>query len=50
VDGKADYGALDALAAQRINMLGSYAFVLPDQIAHGELRPLCDPANANDEG
>ena len=34
-----------------INMLGRYAFVLPDGIARGELRPLRDPATAShDEG
>ena len=27
----------------------SYAFILPDQIARGELRPLRDPRNADDE-
>ena len=32
-----------------INMLGRYAFILPDQIARGELRPLRDPANASDD-
>ena len=32
-------------------MLGHYAFILPDGIARGELRPLRDPAAAShDEG
>jgi hypothetical protein len=31
-------------------MLGRYAFILPDQIARGELRPLRDPGNIGDEG
>ena len=29
---------------------GRYAFILPDQIARGELRPLRDPRNSSDEG
>ena len=28
------------------NMLGRYAFTLPDAVARGELRPLCDPRTA----
>jgi hypothetical protein len=27
-----------------------YAFILPDQIARGELKPLRDPRNIEDEG
>jgi hypothetical protein len=27
-----------------------YAFILPDQIARGELRPLRDPQNTDNEG
>jgi hypothetical protein len=27
-----------------------YAFILPDQIARGELRPLRDPRSTDDEG
>ena len=34
---------------ENINMLGRYAFILPDQIARGELRPLRDPQNTDDE-
>jgi hypothetical protein len=30
-------------------MLGRYAFIVPDQIARGELRPFGDPANASDD-
>jgi hypothetical protein len=33
-----------------INMLGRYAFILPDSIARGELRPLRDPQNTDDAG
>jgi hypothetical protein len=32
-----------------INMLGRYAFTLPDRIARGELRPLRDPKQLVDE-
>ena len=28
---------------EHINMLGRYAFTLPDQVARGELRPLRNP-------
>jgi len=31
-------------------MLGRYAFILPDGIARGELRPLRDPRHTADEG
>jgi hypothetical protein len=45
----ADSARLSPLGFDHINMLGRYAFILPDQIARGELRPLRDPANAGDE-
>ena len=35
---------LSPLGFDHINMLGRYAFILPDGIARGELRPLRDPA------
>ena len=41
---------LSPLGFDHINMLGRYAFILPDQIARGELRPLRDPRNIGDEG
>ena len=44
-----DRARLLPLGFDHINMLGRYAFILPDQIARGELRPLRDPANAGDE-
>jgi TnpA family transposase len=44
-----DWARLSPLGFDHINMLGRYAFILPDQIARGELRPLRDPANAGDE-
>jgi hypothetical protein len=30
-------------------MLGRYAFVLPDTVVHGELRPLRNPSLVNDD-
>ena len=44
-----DVARLSPLGFDHINMLGRYAFILPDQIARGELRPLRDPRNTNDE-
>ena len=44
-----DLARLSPLGFDHINMLGRYAFILPDQIARGELRPLRDPRNTNDE-
>ncbi len=38
-----DVARLSPLGFDHINMLGRYAFILPDQIACGELRPLRDP-------
>jgi hypothetical protein len=44
-----DVARLSPLGFDHINMLGRYAFILPDSIARGELRPLRDPQNTNDE-
>ena len=44
-----DVARLSPLGFEHINMLGRYAFILPDQIARGELRPLRDPQNVDDE-
>jgi len=33
----------------QLNMLGRYAFVLPDAIARGELRPLRNPTAPGDK-
>jgi len=44
-----DVARLSPLGFGRINTLVRYVFILPDQIAHGELRPLRDPQNADDE-
>ena len=45
-----DVARLSLLGFDHINMLGRYAFILPDQIARGELRPLRDPQNPDDDG
>jgi TnpA family transposase len=38
-----DIARLSPLGFKHINMLGRYAFTLPDTVARGELRPLRDP-------
>ena len=45
-----DVARLSPLGFEHINMLGRYAFTLPDIVARGELRPLRDPAAHDDEG
>ena len=45
-----DVARLSPLGFEHINMLGRYAFTLPDAVARGELRPLRDPQNTGDEG
>lgn len=44
-----DVKRLSPLSFGHINLLGRYAFVIPDCIAKGKLRPLRDPLN-NEEG
>jgi hypothetical protein len=41
-----DAAHLSPLGHGHINMLGRYAFTLPDTVARGELRPLRDPRTA----
>jgi TnpA family transposase len=41
-----DVARLSPLGLKHINMLGRYAFTLPDFVARGELRPLRDPRTA----
>lgn len=41
-----DVARLSPLGFDHINMLGRYAFTLPDGVARGELRPLRDPRSA----
>jgi hypothetical protein len=45
-----DAARLSPLGFEHINMLGRYAFILPDVVARGELRPLRDPNTSDDEG
>ena len=38
-----DVARLSPLGFKHVNMLGRYAFTLPDIVARGELRPLREP-------
>jgi len=44
-----DVARLSPLGFKHINMLGRYAFTLPDFVARGELGPLRDPKTASVE-
>lgn len=44
-----DVARLSPLGFEHINMLGRYAFTLPEPVARGELRPLRDPGTATDD-
>ena len=44
-----DVARLSPLGFDHINMLGRYAFILSDQLARAELRPLRDPEIADEE-
>ena len=44
-----DVARLSPLGYEHINMLGRYAFTLPETVARGELRPLRDPRSADGE-
>jgi TnpA family transposase len=44
-----DVARLSPLAFRHVNMLGRYAFTLPEAVARGELRPLRDPRRATDD-
>jgi hypothetical protein len=44
-----DLARLSPLGHEHINMLGRYAFILPDLVARGELRPLRGSAEAVEE-
>ncbi len=45
-----DVARLSPLGFKHINMLGRYAFTLPDMVARGKLRPLRNPnASGPDE-
>lgn len=42
-----DVARLSPLGFRHLNMLGRYAFTLPEFVARGELRPLGDPKSAD---
>ena len=44
-----DVARLSPLGHEHINMLGRYAFTLPEPVARGELRPLREPNSAADD-
>jgi TnpA family transposase len=44
-----DVARLSPLGFEHINMLGRYAFTLPETVARGEMRPLRNPASPSDE-
>jgi hypothetical protein len=44
-----DLARLSPLGHEHINMLGRYAFILPEPVARGELRPLRSPASFSDD-
>jgi TnpA family transposase len=44
-----DVGRLSPLGFDHINMLGHYAFVLPDTVARGELQPMRNPSLVDDD-
>ncbi len=44
-----DIARLDPLGFGHINMLGRYSFAVHEAVARGELRPLCDPREEDNE-
>jgi len=44
-----DIAQLSPLAHSHINMLGRYQFTLPEPLMQGEMRPLRDPNDPNEE-
>ncbi|MDO8606214.1 MAG: Tn3 family transposase [Phaeospirillum sp.] len=44
-----DLARLSPLVHEHINMLGRYAFTLPEMVARGELRPLRSPASLSED-
>ncbi len=44
-----DIARLSPLAHEHVNVLGRYAFTLPESVARGELRPLRNPATQVDD-
>ena len=45
-----DVARLSPLGFEHINLLGRYAFSLPESVAHGSLRPLRRPDDVGDDG
>lgn len=41
-----DVARLSPLVFEHINLLGRYAFAVPDSVVRGQLRPLRNPADA----
>jgi len=44
-----DVARLSPLVFEHINLLGRYAFSVPDSVVRGQLRPLRNPADALDD-
>ena len=44
-----DVARLSPLVFDHINLLGRYAFCVPDSVQRGELRPLRSPSDALDD-
>ena len=44
-----DVSRLSPLVFEHINLLGRYAFSVPDAVVRGQLRPLRNPADALDD-
>jgi Tn3 transposase DDE domain len=44
-----DIARLSPLVYEHINVLGRYAFSLPEAVSRGELRPLRNPADVDEE-
>ena len=44
-----DVAHLSPLGCEHVNLLGRYAFALPEEVRRGELRPLRDPVGGGDE-
>ena len=44
-----DVARLSPLVFEHINLLGRYAFSVPEAVTRGELRPLRNPADVLDE-
>ena len=44
-----DVARLSPLGCEHVNLLGRYAFFVPEEVRRGELRPLRDPVDGGDE-